>query len=299
MSNWSGSEDKQSLAAMQLSCDLGCNFYDTAWAYGDGKSDGFLGELIHKNPKRGLFAASKVPPKNRKWPAAAGDRYDAVFPADHVRDYANRIRRELGIEAIDLLQFHVWDDGWTDAPEFRNTVEQLKRDGVIRWFGLSLNRHEPWNGLRALRTGLVDAVQVVYNIFDQAPEDELLPACRELKIGVIARVPFDEGGLTGKLRADTRFPPNDFRATYFSGDKLAATVERAERIAKLLPVGMPLAEAAIRFILSNRDVSTTIPGMRTSEHVRANIRYADAGPLPAELLAELKGHRWDRKVKAT
>ena len=207
MSGWSDSEDKESLQALQLAVDLGCNFFDTAWAYGEGKSDGLLGEILAKNPGKRLYTASKIPPMNDQWPAKAEYKYRDVFPRDHVFSYANKIREKLGTDSIDLLQFHVWDDSWTQESEFRETVETLKHDGIVRFFGLSLNRWQPENGIAALHTGLVDAVQVIYNIFDQAPEDKLFPVCRELNIGVIARVPLDEGSLGGKMTAETKFPP--------------------------------------------------------------------------------------------
>jgi aryl-alcohol dehydrogenase-like predicted oxidoreductase len=205
------------------------------------------------------------------------------------------IRSKLGTDAIDLLQFHVWHDAWTDQPDFRNTVERLKRDGVIRAFGLSVNRWEPENGIKAIRTGLVDAVQVIYNIFDQSPEDELFPLCHELNIGVIARVPLDEGSLGGKLTLDTKFPANDWRSRYFGPANLKSTVERVEELKKIVPEGMTLPEMALRFVLSNPTVSTAIVGMRDPQHVAANVSYSDKGPLPPDLLAELKRHRWDRK----
>src|SRR5437016_4239388 len=180
MGSWPDSNDEESSQALQLSVDLGCNFFDSAWAYGDGRSDGLLGETLRRNEEKRLYAASKVPPLNRKWPASAKDSYTEVFPSEHVFRYADLIRQKLRVDSIDLLQFHVWDDSWTDEPEFRSTVEKLKREKWIRHFGLSLNRWQPENGIKALRTGLVDAVQVIYNIFDQAPEDELFPACKEL-----------------------------------------------------------------------------------------------------------------------
>lgn len=294
MSGWSGSDDRESRQALQLAVDLGCNFFDTAWAYGDGKSDGLLGEVIARNPGKGLYAASKIPPKNLQWPASPRDKYTDVFPADHVFQYADLIRKQLRTDCIDLLQFHVWDDGWTDQPEFRGTLEKLKKDRIIRWFGLSLNRWEPENGLKALRTGLVDVVQVIYNIFDQAPEDKLFPLCRKLNIGVIARVPLDEGSLGGKLTAETRFPESDWRSKYFGPENLKQTLPRVEKL-KAVSDSMTLPEMALRFILSNRDVSTTIIGMRKLEHVRQNTAMSDAGPLPAGLLQTLKAHRWDRR----
>jgi aryl-alcohol dehydrogenase-like predicted oxidoreductase len=298
MSGWSGSEDRQSLESLQLSVDLGCNFFDTAWAYGEGHSDELIGKVLKQNSSKRFYVASKVPPKNRKWPASSVYRYAEVFPHDHVIQHADMIRKALGVEKIDLLQFHVWDDTWTDEPHFRRSVEELKSKGVIEFFGLSLNRWEPDNGLKALRTRLVDCVQVIYNIFDQAPEDELFPACRELNIGVIARVPLDEGSLGGKMTLETRFPANDWRSNYFGPDNLPPTIERVERLKKMLPVGMSLPELAFRFILSNADVSTTIPGMRKPEHVKQNISYSDKGPLPKDLLTELRRHRWDRRPKS-
>ncbi len=297
MSGWSESDDQQSRQAIQLAIDLGCNFFDTAWAYGNGKSDGLLGEAIAKNKRKRIYAASKIPPKNEKWPASSKDKYKDVFPADHVFKYAKRIREKVGVDSIDVLQFHVWDESWTDEPEFRDTVQKLKADGWIRSFGLSLNRWEPENGLKTLRTGLVDVVQVIYNIFDQAPDDKLFPLCRELNIGVIARVPLDEGSLGGKMTAQTRFPESDWRAKYFGPENLSATLPRVDALKRLAPSGMALPEMALRFILANPVVSTTIVGMRKPEHVRQNIAMSDAGALDADLLGKLKGHRWDRKPK--
>ena len=295
MSGWSGSNDDESLNSMQAAVDMGCNFFDTAWAYGEGKSDGLLGEIMKKNRGKRLYAASKIPPANDMWPALPSYKYHDVFSPQHVFKYADQIRKALQVDTIDVLQFHVWDDSWTDEPDFRSTVEKLKKDKWIHFFGLSINRWEPENGIKALRTGLVDAVQVIYNIFDQAPEDELFPVCQELNIGVIARVPLDEGSLGGKMTLETRFPKGDWRAGYFGPENLPPTIERVEKLKRIVPAGMTLPEMAFRFILSHPAVSTTIPGMRKMEHVRSNIACSDAGPLNKSLLAELKKHRWDRR----
>ena len=297
MSGWTGSDDKESFASMQMAIDLGCNFFDTAWAYGEGKSDEMLGETMQRNSGKPLYAASKIPPANDRWPALPEYKYRDVFSAAHVFKYADRIRNKLQVDSIDVLQFHVWSDGWADEPEFRSTVERLKKDGWIKFFGLSVNRWEPENCLKALRTGLVDVVQVIYNIFDQAPEDELFPACQELNVGVIARVPFDEGSLGGRMTLETRFPKGDWRAGYFGRENLPRTIERVEKLKRILPAGMSLPEMALRFILSHPGVSTTIPGMRKPDHVRENIAASDAGPLGKDLLAELKKHRWDRRPR--
>ncbi len=299
MSGWSGSDDRESTAALQLAVDLGCNFFDSAWAYGEGKSDGLLGKILTQNNAtpngKPLYAASKVPPKNLKWPASVKSKYSDVFPPEHVFKYADMIRKQLGTDTIDLLQFHVWSDTWADEPDFANTVDRLKQDGVIDNFGLSLNRWEPENGIKAMQTGLVDAVQVIYSIFDQSPEDELFPACQELNVGVIVRVALDEGSLGGKMTKDTTFPKNDWRSRYFNPENLANTLERVDKLKQIFPPEMSLPEMALRFVLSHPAVSTTIIGMRKLEHVRENIARSDKGPLSAELLQELKKHRWDRR----
>src|SRR5207248_5025495 len=295
MSGWSGSADRESLRALQLAVDLGCNFFDSAWAYGEGKSDGLLGQTLAKNRGKRLFSASKIPPKNERWPALPKYKYHDVFPPDHVFKYADLIRKQLCTASIDLLQFHVWTDAWTNDPDFRKTVEKLKRDGTIRFFGLSLNRWEPENGIKAIRTGLVDAIQVIYSIFDQSPEDELFPLCQELEIGVIVRVALDEGSLGGKMTRDTKFPASDWRSGYFNPQNLANTLDRVGRLKAILPAGMSLPEMALRFVISHPAVSTTIIGMRRLDHVREHIAFSDKGPLDPQLLEELKKHRWDRK----
>jgi aryl-alcohol dehydrogenase-like predicted oxidoreductase len=189
----------------------------------------------------------------------------------------------------------VWEDSWLDSGELAQTVAELKREGSIRAFGISINRWEPWNGVRAVKSGLVDSVQVIYNIFDQAPEDELFPACRENRVAVIARVPFDEGSLVGNLTVDTTWPEGDWRGTYFVPENLEASVAHADALRPLIPAGLTMADMALRFILSNPDVSTVIPGMRKAAHVEANTAAGAAGPLPPELLVRLREHRWDRE----
>ncbi len=296
MGGWSGSDDSKSMQSLQLSLEKGCNFFDTAWAYGDGKSDKLLGQLITRNPNAEIIAACKIPPKNLKWPGSRGDNIRDVFPKKHVFEYTERILESLGTTSIDLLQFHVWDDSWTDDDDWKQAISDLKARKFIKSFGISLNRWEPWNGIRAIRTGLVDVVQVIYNIFDQAPEDELFPFCDELNIGVIARVPLDEGGLTGKMTRDTRFPDDDWRAKYFGSENLGPTVDRAEALKKILPAEMSLPELALRFILANKSVDTTIVGMRNTKYVIENTSVSDGQDLPETLLWTLRSHRWDRIV---
>jgi aryl-alcohol dehydrogenase-like predicted oxidoreductase len=279
-----------------LAADLGCNFFDTAWAYGGGVSERLLGELIRANPAKRLYAASKIPPKNRRWPSRRGDPLDEAFPPDHIREYTEKSLTNLGVAKLDLMQFHVWEDDWAEDERWQRAVDDLKREGLVSAFGVSINRWEPSNALRTLRTGLIDAVQVIYNIFDQNPEDELFPLCRELNIGVIARVPFDEGTLTGTLTKESHWPEGDWRNTYFVPENLIPSVERAEALKPLLSAEMTLPELALRFILSNPDVDTVIPGMRRSSHVRPNLATSEAGPLSESLLSQLRTHRWERHV---
>ena len=291
---WAGSDDDLTRAALDEAVRLGCNFFDTAWAYGSGVSERFLGELVRSHPETRLYTATKIPPKNLTWPSRRGFALDDVFPPDHIRRYAESSLENLGVDAVDLLQFHVWEDAWAHDARWQRVVADLVAQGLVKGVGVSINRWEPENALATLRTGLIDAVQVIYNVFDQAPEDELLPLCRELGIAVIARVPFDEGSLTGSLTRDSRFPPGDFRGIYFGPENLGPTMDRVDGIAPLVPKDSTLPEMALRFILANPDVSTVIPGMRRSAHVRANIEASDRGPLDAELVARLRAHRWDR-----
>ena len=294
MGGWSGADDDESRRSLREAVDQGCNFFDTAWAYGAGHSERLLGELLRATPEARIFTASKIPPKNGKWPARVDYALEDVFPADHIRAFTEQTLSNLGRATLDLMQFHVWNDAWADDQRWHRAITALKDEGLVRAVGISLNRWEPENGIRALRTGLIDAVQVVYNVFDQAPQDELLPVCQELNVAVIARVPFDEGTLTGMLTLESRWPDGDFRNTYFAGDKLRESVTRAEALRPLLPPGTTMAEFALRWILSDPAVSVVIPGMRKPAHVAANLAASDAGPLPAELLAAARSHRWDR-----
>jgi aryl-alcohol dehydrogenase-like predicted oxidoreductase len=296
MGGWTGSEDEESLSALDRAIALGCNFFDTAWAYGDGKSERLFRETRRRHPDAKLIVATKVPPKNFKWPGRAEYPISDTYPPDHIREYTEKSLENLGVEAIDLQQFHVWNDAWADDKGWQRTVQDLKRDKLVRAFGISVNRREPANVLRALDTGLIDVVQVVYNLFDQAPEDDLFPYCQQHNIAIIARVPFDEGSLTGTLTADSTWPQGDFRNVYFTREALPPTLERIDRLEPLVPEGMDLPELALRFILEHPSVSTTIPGMRKPRHVERNIAASDGVRLPPRLHDALKQHRWDRPV---
>jgi aryl-alcohol dehydrogenase-like predicted oxidoreductase len=293
ISDWFGSLEQEAIATLAQSAAAGCNFFDSAWFYGEGNSDMLLGNLV-RNAQQPIVAASKVPPLIRRFELRPPPAYGDIYPAAHVFAYAEKIRDALHVDTIPLLQFHVWDDRWVVNKEFARTVEKLKHDGIIHSFGLSMQRWQPANGIKALKTGLIDCVQAVYNLFDQCAEDEIFPACREMGVGIIARVALDEGSLGGKMTRETKFPAYDWRSGYFSPERLAATMDRVDRLKEILPAGMTLPEMALRFVLSNCDVDTVIVGMRRPEHLQANLRYVAGGALDADLLSELKKHRWDR-----
>jgi aryl-alcohol dehydrogenase-like predicted oxidoreductase len=294
LAGWTGSEQDEVSRALDRSVDLGCNFFDTAWGYGAGLSEQILGKLIRRHSTKKLYHATKIPPKNFKWPSKPHFTLEECFPASHIVEYTEKSLKNLGVECIDLQQFHVWEDSWHTNDEWKSAIEKLKREGKVLHFGISVNRWEPDNVLKSLETGFIDAVQVIYNIFDQAPEDNLFPLCRKLDIGVIARVPFDEGTLTGTLTKETVFPKDDWRATYFVPENLNSSVDHAEALRPLIPSGMTMAELALRFILENDDVHTIIPGMRKIRNVEANILSSDGRRLAKNLTTKLKDHRWDR-----
>jgi aryl-alcohol dehydrogenase-like predicted oxidoreductase len=294
MAGWTGSDDAESLQSLQRAVNLGCNFFDTAWAYGNGHSEKLLGGLVRANPDRKLFVATKIPPKNLAWPSRREFTLDDCFPPEHIDQYVHSSLENLGLPRFDLIQFHTWEDSWLTDERWVKKIDDLRHQGLFSAMGISLNRWEPWNGVRAVQSGLVDSVQVIYNIFDQSPEDELIPACAAMDVGLIARVPFDEGTITGTLTADSRWPPGDWRNTYFVPENLKSSLDRVDALRPLVPRGMTMAEMAMRFILNNPTVGTIIPGMRKVKNVEANLGSSAKGPLPAALHTELRKHRWDR-----
>ncbi|HQU84019.1 MAG TPA: aldo/keto reductase [Pyrinomonadaceae bacterium] len=292
---WTGSDDEESLQSLQKAVDLGCNFFDTAYVYGNGRSEALLGKLVKENSDKKIYTATKIPPKNMQYPTIPEYSLEECYPPEHIEEFLHKSLKNADLESFDLLQLHTWNDDWADDDGWSNMLDSLKRQGLIHACGLSLNRWEPWNGIKAVKSGKIDSVQVIYNIFDQNPEDELFPACRENDVAVIARVPFDEGTLTGTLTKDTTFPPEDWRSHYFTKENLIPSVERADALKPLVPEGSTMPEMALRHILSCDDVSTIIPGMRKIKHVESNIAASDKGKLSDELLEELKNHRWVRK----
>jgi aryl-alcohol dehydrogenase-like predicted oxidoreductase len=290
---WIGAQDEESVRALKAAHEAGVNFFDTALAYGDGHSEQLISRAFGKSGD--VIIASKVPPKNYIWPAEQGSKLHDVFPREYVLAALDQSLKNLGREQVDVYQFHVWNDDWANIDEWLETARLMRDSGKARFVGISINDHQPANALKALETGLVDVVQVIYNIFDQSPEDELFPYCRKNNIGVIARVPFDEGSLTGKIRPETKFAADDFRNEYFHGDRKQEVWDRVQQIAADAAISVDqMPELALQFCLSDPAVSTVIPGMRNPKHVTANTAVSDRGALPPETIAKLRKHRWVR-----
>jgi aryl-alcohol dehydrogenase-like predicted oxidoreductase len=289
---WIGADDAESLRALRLAIEHGVNFLDTAYAYGDGHSERLVGAAVRDSAEP-VNVASKVPPKNMEWPARPGLRPEEVFPADWIVSCTEGSLQNLGLETIDVQQLHVWSDEWVGQGDWLDAIERLKREGKIRFFGVSINDHQPENAIRLVESGVVDTVQVIYNIFDQSPEDALFAAVEAAGVGVIVRVPLDEGALTGSVRPETTFPEGDFRNGYFAGERKREVWDRVQAIARDLDVEVELlAEIALRFCLSHPATDVVIPGMRSTRNVERNVRAASAGPLGDNQLTTLHRHRW-------
>ncbi|WP_025693011.1 aldo/keto reductase [Paenibacillus zanthoxyli] len=292
--SWIGADDQESLKALNRSVELGLNFIDTALGYGDGHSEKLVGQVVREHAGN-IYVATKIPPINRQWPARSGVPVEETFTKEHVISCTEKSLRNLGLETIDVQQFHVWSDEWVGKGDWLEGVQKLKEQGKIRFFGVSINDYQPSNALKLIESGLVDTVQVIYNIFEQSPEDELLPACEKHDIGVIVRVALDEGGLTGKITPETTFDQGDFRNHYFRGDRKQEVFERVQKIAADLNISIDdIAETALRYVLSSPAVSTVIPGMRSVANVERNMKVGDGLGLPEDQVAKLKPHRWVR-----
>lgn len=289
---WLDGNDEESVAALNRAFDLGVNFVDTALAYGDGHSEELIRRAVRESGKR-IHIATKIPPINREWPARKGTRFREAFNFDYIVKCTETSLTNLGVERIDLQQFHVWNDEWAGESEWQDAVSKLKSEGKIQFVGISMNSHESENGIMAAESGLIDVFQVFYNIFDQSAEDTLFEFCRANNAGVIARVPFDEGALTGHLKMDTTFPDGDFRNYYFTPARRREVIARVDELRKLLGTeAQTLPELALRFILQNESVSTVIPGMRRVRHVEANFAVSDGRKLSEELIARLKEYHF-------
>jgi aryl-alcohol dehydrogenase-like predicted oxidoreductase len=292
---WVGADDDSGVRALRRALDLGVNFIDTARAY--DRSERVVGRALRELPGGGdgVYVATKAGPKVPVSLAPSGLDPMEAFPGSHIRESLETSLRELGRDHVDLLQLHTWEDEWTGRGDWLETVDALKQEGKIRFFGISVKDHQPENVLTVLRTGVLDAVQVIYNVFEQSPSDALLPACAEHGVSVIGRVALDEGALTGSIRTGVTFPEGDWRTWYFRDDRPAQVEQRVDALLADLGIGVDqLPSTALRFALAGQAVSTVIVGMRSLTNVERNAAVAEAPPLTAEELALLAKHRWQK-----
>ena len=292
---WSGADDEESLKSLEQAKELGVTLFDSALQYGNGHSEMLIGRAIKDNRDK-FVITSKIPPKNFVYPPKVGSPVEEAFPADWIVECTERSLKNFGVECIDLQQFHVWINSWGESDELRRAVEQLKKDGKIKAFGCSVNFpfDETDNAIPGMKSGLFDAIQIVHNIYEQAPEAEVFKVAEENNVGVISRCPLDEGALSGKITPETTFPEGSFLDTYFKDDRKAIVEQKAKELDWLMSEGHAenLAEAAIRYVLSHPAVSTAIVGMRNPKHAVANCKAIDKGPLPADVMKRLKKHAW-------
>jgi len=291
---WKGASDEESLASMSLAVDLGVNFIDTALGYGAGHSEELVGQVVRGRRER-VYVATKIPPKNFNFVPCAGDSYQEAFPAEHIVECTNKSLKNLGVERIDLQQFHVWLDEWADQDEWKEAVMKLKQQGKIGAFGLSLvfPLAEANFPAKAIASGLVDSCQAVFNIYQQEAKGRLFPLALKKNAGIIVRCPLDEGALTGHITPATTFPPDDWRNNYFAGERKQEVYERAQACSWIVKDDVEsLSEAALRFILSHEAVTSVIVGMRKAQHAEANVRACEKGPLCPADVERLQQHAW-------
>ncbi len=292
--SWGEQSDADSLAALRRAIELGCNFIDTAQVYGDGRSERLIAKTLRESAGgKKIYIATKIPPMPGDWPPAPHDRIEERFPEAYLRERIEQSLRDLQTDCIDLMQLHTWTRAWNRAPAALEILQRLKREGKIRAVGVSTPEHDQNSVIDLMRSGMLDAVQVIYNIFDQEPAAELLPVAGQCGVAVIVRVPFDESSLTGKLKSSSTFPAEDFRSRYFAGDRVARTVERVEKVREALGAEEPnQAAAALKFCLKPSAISTVIPGIRNVRQAEMNLGVSDAASMTDEMEKRLRKHNW-------
>ncbi|WP_221031838.1 aldo/keto reductase [Actomonas aquatica] len=299
--SWGAQDDSDSLGALHRALDLGCTFIDTAAGYGDGRSEKLIGQVLRERRAAGheesVFVATKTPPSPGIWPPSPYCRAEDRYSETYLRtDLAERLAK-LGTDRLDLLQLHTWTRAWNRNPTPFKILRQLQAEGKIGLIGVSTPEQDQNSVIDLMRDGWIDSVQVIYNIFEQEPAAELLDVAAECGVGVIVRVAFDEGALTGKFTPETTFAPDDFRAGYFAGDRLERVIKRVDAVkSDLVDSGYTMPQAALKFVLAHPAVSVVIPGIRTVAQAEANCGVSDLPAMPAELVTKLQRHNWRRGV---
>ncbi|MEX3625419.1 aldo/keto reductase [Viridibacillus arvi] len=291
-SSWLDGNDEKIQRSVDKAVELGVNFFDTALTYGNGVGEVRLAHFLRHHPH--VNVATKIPTVNRKF-NPIGCEFDSMYSKEHIINCTKKSLQNLNRDHIDLQQLHVWTDEWLKDDEWYEAIDYLKNEGLIRFFGVSVQAHQPESVINLVKSGLVDVVQVIYNIFDQTPENTLFPLCEKHNVGVVVRVALDEGGLTNKITPESSFPEDDFRFHYFRGDRKVEVFNRVQRIARELEIDPQiLPEIALKFVLSNPVVSSVIPGMRNIEHVEKNVRVSNGVYLIEKELEILSNHQWFR-----
>jgi aryl-alcohol dehydrogenase-like predicted oxidoreductase len=282
-------DDRESLRALHRAFELGVNFYDTAMGYG---SEGILGQAF-KDRRDKVVIATKISPKTQNWPTLDHEPIETTYPEDWIIKCTDDSLKKLGTDYIDVQQFHSWADPYTNVDSWWNAVQKLKQQGKIRAWGVSTNDWNPYNTVRLVESGRADTIQVIYNLMDQRPDEKLLPAAQKHQVGIIVRVPFEEGLLTGKVREGHTFPEGDWRADFLTPERLTEAEPHIQAYEKELDgTYKDLPTLALKFILAHPAVSAAIPGMRRTAHVEANTAVSDLPAMPAEQVAKLRGLRW-------
>ncbi|HWA27503.1 MAG TPA: aldo/keto reductase [Lacunisphaera sp.] len=299
--SWGAQADQDSLAALHRALDLGCTFIDTAAGYGNGRSERLIAQVLRDRaaagPREPIFVATKTPPAAGDWPPSPYNVAATCYPEAYLRQNVAQRLANLGVGRLDLLQLHTWTRAWNRNPTPFKILRQIQQEGGIRLIGVSTPEQDQNSVIDLMRGGWVDAVQVIYNLFEQEPAAELLDVARECGVAVIVRVAFDEGALTGKFTADTKFAADDFRAKYFEGDRLARAIAHAGEIKRdLAGTGYTLPQAALKWVLAHPAVSVVIPGIRNLAQAEANCGVSDLPAMPLALVERLRRHNWRRGV---
>jgi aryl-alcohol dehydrogenase-like predicted oxidoreductase len=292
--SWGPQNEKDSIDALHRSIDLGVNFIDTAAGYGSGKSERIIGEVLKTRSEK-VWVATKTPPLPGKWPPSPYCDMDERYPEKYLRENVEERLRNLQTDVIDVLQLHTWTRAWNRNPRPFETLRKLQAEGKIRAIGVSTPEQDQNSVIDLMRGGWIDTVQVIYNIFEQEPAAELLPVAQETNTGIIVRVVFDEGALTGKYTAETKFAEDDFRRNYFAGDRLERAARRAEKVKEdIADTGLTMPQVALKFALMHPAVSTVIPGIRNVAQAEANIGASDLPDLSEATMLKLREHNWQR-----
>ncbi len=294
--SWGKQSDDDSLAALRTALDLGVNFIDTAAGYGNGRSEQLIARVLKERGQRDkVIVATKTPPADGHWPPSPYCRAEDRFSENYIRQNVEQRLKNLATDHIDVLQLHTWTRAWNSEAAPLRILEKLRDEGKVRFFGISTPEQDQNCVVELMQRGLIDVVQVIYNIFEQEPAAQLLPVAKQANVGIIIRVAFDEGSLTGKFTLQTTFAEDDFRRGYFAGDRLARTVARVEKVRQdLVDSRYTMPQAALKFVLEHPATSTVIPGIRNIAQARANCEVSDLPNMSQDLIKKLHQHNWRR-----